>query len=201
MDSSLLTRQQAAAHSIRIGYVGSKSTPRGIRPVHTRATRKPSRAQTQIVSASKSDRWHIETEAVHVGDHEHIAGAAITPIFQSATYLFDGDTAKGKAEVKYARCNNTPNHHVSPPCSFMSCLMQSFKQPAGHHCTSVAAAHNSCHLHAFSAMQAIDALLQNLIHSQLASVVEFDLLLSDTLLLLSHGIIMAWSWHRLCAAT
>ncbi len=59
-------------------------------------------------------KWHIETEAVHAGEAERYAGAAITPIFQSATYVFDGDTSRGYDEVKYARCNNTPNHDVSP---------------------------------------------------------------------------------------
>lgn len=55
-------------------------------------------------------RWHIDTEAVHAGEEERFAGSAITPIFQSATYVFDGDTSRGYDEVKYARCNNTPNH-------------------------------------------------------------------------------------------
>ena len=59
-------------------------------------------------------KWHIDTEAVHAGEAERYAGAAITPIFQSATYVFDGDTSRGYDEVKYARCNNTPNHDVSP---------------------------------------------------------------------------------------
>ncbi len=58
-------------------------------------------------------KWHIDTEAVHAGEAERYAGAAITPIFQSATYVFDGDTSRGYDEVKYARCNNTPNHDVS----------------------------------------------------------------------------------------
>ena len=58
-------------------------------------------------------KWHIDTQAVHSGDQERFAGAAVTPIFQSSTYVFDGDTSRGYDAVKYARCNNTPNHNVS----------------------------------------------------------------------------------------
>lgn len=58
-------------------------------------------------------KWHLDTQAVHSGEQERFAGAAVTPIFQSSTYVFDGDTARGYDAVKYARCNNTPNHDVS----------------------------------------------------------------------------------------
>ena len=58
-------------------------------------------------------RWHIDTQAVHSGEGQRYAGAAVTPIFQSSTYVFDGDTSRGYDAVKYARCNNTPNHDVS----------------------------------------------------------------------------------------
>lgn len=58
-------------------------------------------------------KWHIDTQAVHSGEGQRYAGAAVTPIFQSSTYVFDGDTSRGYDAVKYARCNNTPNHDVS----------------------------------------------------------------------------------------
>ncbi|KAL3160288.1 hypothetical protein ABBQ38_009680 [Trebouxia sp. C0009 RCD-2024] len=57
-------------------------------------------------------KWHLDTQAVHAGERVRFAGAAVTPIFQSSTYIFDGDTARGYDAVKYARCNNTPNHDV-----------------------------------------------------------------------------------------
>ena len=37
-------------------------------------------------------------------------GAAVFPIFQSATYEHDPTTSLGYDDVKYARCNNTPAH-------------------------------------------------------------------------------------------
>lgn len=58
-------------------------------------------------------KWHIDTQAIHSGDQERFAGAAVTPIFQSSTFVFDGDTSRGYDAVKYARCSNTPNHNVS----------------------------------------------------------------------------------------
>lgn len=80
-------------------------------------------------------KWHIDTEAVHAGEAERYAGAAITPIFQSATYVFDGDTSRGYDEVKYARCNNTPNHDVSARKDFVNAgiLMQRLILLEGQH--------------------------------------------------------------------
>lgn len=58
-------------------------------------------------------KWRIETQAVHSGEEEKFGGAAVTPIFQSSTYVFDGDTSRGYDAVKYVRCNNSPSHTVS----------------------------------------------------------------------------------------
>ena len=80
-------------------------------------------------------KWHIDTEAVHAGEAERYAGAAVTPIFQSATYVSDGDTSRGYDEVKYARCNNTPNHDVSPHKEFINAgiCMQRLTQGEAQH--------------------------------------------------------------------
>ena len=57
-------------------------------------------------------KWRIETQAVHAGEEDKYGGAAVTPIFQSSTFVFDGDTNAGYDAVKYVRCNNTPSHTV-----------------------------------------------------------------------------------------
>lgn len=57
-------------------------------------------------------KWRIETQAIHCGEEEKYGGAAVTPIFQSSTFVFDGDTSKGYDAVKYVRCNNSPSHTV-----------------------------------------------------------------------------------------
>ena len=51
----------------------------------------------------------IETKLIHTGE-SRIGGAVAMPIFQSSTFLHEGDT--GYHDVKYIRLNNTPNHHV-----------------------------------------------------------------------------------------
>ena len=81
-------------------------------------------------------KWRIDTEAVHAGEQERYAGAAITPIFQSSTYVFDGDTSRGYDEVKYARCNNTPNHHVSAPYQPLTYRAAISLNPLGLHNTT-----------------------------------------------------------------
>lgn len=57
-------------------------------------------------------KWRIETQAVHAGEEDKYGGAAVTPIFQSSTFVFDGDTNAGYDAVKYVRCNNSPSHTV-----------------------------------------------------------------------------------------
>lgn len=51
----------------------------------------------------------LNTTLVHAGDpNPRIAGAVVTPVFQSSTYLYGGDG--GGDTVRYIRYNNTPNH-------------------------------------------------------------------------------------------
>lgn len=51
----------------------------------------------------------IETKVIHAGDPEpRIAGAVVTPIFQSSTFEYAGQTSYH--DLKYIRLNNTPNH-------------------------------------------------------------------------------------------
>ncbi len=51
----------------------------------------------------------VETIAVHAGEpRDKICGAVNLPIFQSATYLYSGETSY--EDLKYIRLNNTPNH-------------------------------------------------------------------------------------------
>ncbi len=51
----------------------------------------------------------VETLAVHAGEpREKICGSVNLPIFQSATYLYTGETSY--EDLKYIRLNNTPNH-------------------------------------------------------------------------------------------
>ncbi len=53
----------------------------------------------------------IDTEAVHAGEPSpRIGGAVAMPIFQSATFLWEGET--DYHETRYVRLNNTPNHEV-----------------------------------------------------------------------------------------
>lgn len=49
----------------------------------------------------------IETKLIHTGE-PRIGGAVAMPIFQSSTFLHEGET--GYHDVKYIRLNNTPNH-------------------------------------------------------------------------------------------
>jgi len=49
----------------------------------------------------------IETKLIHAGE-PRIGGAVAMPIFQSSTYLNQGDT--GYHDLRYIRLNNTPNH-------------------------------------------------------------------------------------------
>lgn len=57
------------------------------------------------------DFERIETRIIHAGEpHPRIKGAVSMPIFQSATFEYDGATSYH--DVKYIRLNNTPNHEV-----------------------------------------------------------------------------------------
>jgi cystathionine beta-lyase/cystathionine gamma-synthase len=51
----------------------------------------------------------IETQLVHSGERV-VDGAVCLPVFQSATFLLEGDRAYH--DVRYARLSNTPNHDV-----------------------------------------------------------------------------------------
>jgi len=51
----------------------------------------------------------MQTKAVHAGEPDpRPAGAATAPIYQSSTFLFEGDSAYD--DVHYARLSNTPTH-------------------------------------------------------------------------------------------
>ena len=51
----------------------------------------------------------LETKLIHAGEPEPLIGGAITmPIFQSATFEYDGSTSYD--DIKYTRLSNTPNH-------------------------------------------------------------------------------------------
>ncbi len=53
---------------------------------------------------------HLQTTLIHTGEIiPRIGGAAVMPIFQSATYEYGGEPG---GYVKYIRLNNTPNHVV-----------------------------------------------------------------------------------------
>lgn len=54
----------------------------------------------------------ISTLLTHAGETPRVDGAAVTPIFQSATFLIE----QGK-EVRYTRCHNNPSQQV-PSSSF-----------------------------------------------------------------------------------
>ncbi len=64
---------------------------------------------------------HLETLAVQGTTREHSEGSAVQPIFQSSTFLFQGE--QGYDSVRYTRCNNNPNHKVSrePALPHSSC--------------------------------------------------------------------------------
>ena len=53
----------------------------------------------------------IETKLVHAGDPDpRIDGAVILPIFQTAQFLYEGESQYD--DLRYIRLNNTPNHVV-----------------------------------------------------------------------------------------
>ena len=55
-------------------------------------------------------KWDIQTRTIHGGDVERYGDAVILPIFQSSTYLYQGQTEY--EALRYIRLNNTPNHRV-----------------------------------------------------------------------------------------
>eukprot|EP00775_Hariotina_reticulata_P013055 gene13055-13182_t len=54
------------------------------------------------------DTAKIDTLAVHAGEEPRFGGSAVTPIFQSATFVFTGEE-KDYDSVRYTRCNNNPS--------------------------------------------------------------------------------------------
>ncbi len=61
------------------------------------------------MSDAKFER--LETQLIHAGEpRPTIGGAVVTPVFQSATFVFEGQGSYD--DVKYIRLNNTPNHDV-----------------------------------------------------------------------------------------
>lgn len=53
----------------------------------------------------------LETLLIHAGEPQpRIAGAVVTPVFQSATYVLEENVAYD--DVRYLRLNNAPNHDV-----------------------------------------------------------------------------------------
>lgn len=51
----------------------------------------------------------IDTQVIHSGE-PHIGGAVTMPIFQSSTFLYEGET--DYHTTRYVRLSNTPNHEV-----------------------------------------------------------------------------------------
>lgn len=61
--------------------------------------------------ASTDTARRIETRLVHEGDPEpRIEGAVVLPIFQSAQFLYAGET--NYHDLRYIRLNNSPNHEA-----------------------------------------------------------------------------------------
>ena len=58
----------------------------------------------------------IDTLAVKGTSPHYSEGSAVQPIFQTSTFLFQGEV--GYENVRYTRCNNGPNHKV------VDCLLQ-----------------------------------------------------------------------------
>ena len=55
--------------------------------------------------------FRLETQLIHGGEaRPRIGGAVTLPIFQSSTYELADEV--GYHDVRYLRCNNTPNHVV-----------------------------------------------------------------------------------------
>lgn len=52
----------------------------------------------------------LSTQVIHAGAPEPVAGAVVTPIFQSANYLMRGETRY--QDLRYIRLHNTPNHEA-----------------------------------------------------------------------------------------
>ena len=53
----------------------------------------------------------MSTLAINAGEPEpRVGGAAVMPIFQSATFLFAGE--EDYDSVRYTRCNNNPSQEV-----------------------------------------------------------------------------------------
>jgi O-acetylhomoserine/O-acetylserine sulfhydrylase-like pyridoxal-dependent enzyme len=53
----------------------------------------------------------IDTLAVHAGEEPRFGGSAVTPIFQSATFVFTGEE-NDYGSVRYTRCNNNPSQET-----------------------------------------------------------------------------------------
>jgi cystathionine beta-lyase/cystathionine gamma-synthase len=63
------------------------------------------------VSAMTMPMRGIETKLIHAGElRPRVGGAVSTPIFQSSTFAYEGQT--DYHDLKYIRLNNTPNHDV-----------------------------------------------------------------------------------------
>lgn len=50
----------------------------------------------------------LDTKVVHAGEASRVAGAVVTPVFQSA--MFESAVGLGYHDQQYIRLNNTPNH-------------------------------------------------------------------------------------------
>jgi cystathionine beta-lyase/cystathionine gamma-synthase len=60
------------------------------------------------VTESRRRFKSIETNLIHAGNAEHIAGAVVRPVFQSANYLMADEESYDA--LRYIRLNNSPNH-------------------------------------------------------------------------------------------
>ncbi len=53
----------------------------------------------------------VESKLIHAGEpRPRVGGAVVTPIFQSSTYLYEGQP--GYHDVRYLRLSTNPNQQV-----------------------------------------------------------------------------------------
>ena len=55
-----------------------------------------------------ADELRFDTRLVHAGE-PRLEGSVVTPVFQSATFLYEG-SGTGYHDLRYVRLNNTPGH-------------------------------------------------------------------------------------------
>src|SRR5262249_35542775 len=83
--------------------------PRRPRGSPDRAPRGGGGGESSREAAMSKTFRSLETKLIHAGEPEpRIGGAVAMPIFQSATFAYEGQTSYH--DLRYIRLNNTPNH-------------------------------------------------------------------------------------------